>query len=120
KPLMNAPRWRYVLGARYDAPLTAAVDGYLQADWRWQDEVVFDISQNPRMRQGAYGIADLAAGLAFGAGRYDLRIYVHNLFDQPYAANIMAVSSAGGANAYAQQLPRDFRRQAGLSFRMDF
>jgi len=120
KPLMNAPRWRSVLGVRYDAPLTARVDGYVQADWRWQDEVMFDISQNPRMRQGAYGITDLAAGLVFGDGRYDLGVFVRNVFDQAYAANIMAVSTAGGANAYAQQLPRDFHRQAGVTFRMDF
>ena len=120
KPFMNAPRWRSVLSARYDAPMTDRLDGYLQADWRWQDEVVFDISQNPQMRQGAYGITDIGAGLVFGDGRYDLGVFVHNVFDRRYAANIMAVSSAGGANAYAQQLPRDFRRVAGISLRMDF
>jgi iron complex outermembrane receptor protein len=120
KPFMNAPRWRSLLSARYDAPLTPRFDGYVQLDWRWQDEVVFDISQNPNMRQGAYGIADVGAGLVFGGGQYDVGFFVHNLFDQRYAANIMAVSSAGGANAYAQQLPRDFRRVAGISFRMDF
>jgi len=120
KPFMNAPKWRYVLSTRYDAPLNARSDVYVQADWRWQDEVVFDISQNPDMTQQAYGIADLSAGLIFGDGRYDLGVFVHNLSDRQYAANIMAVGTAGGANAYAQQLPRDFHRYAGLSFRMGF
>ncbi len=120
KPFMNAPRWRSVLGARYDAPLTAKMDLYVQADYRWQDAVVFDISQNPRMTQRAYGIADLSAGLIFADGKVELGLYVHNLADTRHAANIMPVSTAGGANAYAQQLPGDFRRRAGLSLRMNF
>jgi len=120
KPFINAPRWRSVLSARYDAPLSPRLDGYLQADWRWQDEVMLDISQNPNLRQGAYGVTDLSAGLIFGDGRYDLGVFVKNVFDQPYAANLMAVGTAGGANAYAQQLPRDFHRYAGVNFRMAF
>lgn len=120
RPFMNAPRWRYTLSARYDAPLTRDIDLYVQSDYRWQDTVVFDISQNPDMTQRAYGVADLSAGVIFDAGRYDLGVYIKNLADQQYAANIVAVSTAGGANAYAQQIPRDFRRYAGLSFRMSF
>ncbi|HYG07111.1 MAG TPA: TonB-dependent receptor [Stenotrophomonas sp.] len=120
KPFINAPRWRVLLSARYDAPLSARLDGYVQADWRWQDNVVLDISQNPNLRQDAYGVADLSAGLIFGDGRYDLGVFVKNLFDQAYAANLMAVGTAGGANAYAQQLPRDFHRYAGVNFRMVF
>lgn len=120
KPFMNAPEWRYTLSGRWQGPLTANIDGYVQADYRWQDDVVFDISQNPFMTQQAYGVADLSAGLIFGGGKYELGFFVKNLFDEQYAANIMAVSSAGGANAYAQQLPRDFNRYAGLSFRAHF
>lgn len=120
RPFMNAPQWRYVLSSRYDAPLTARIDAYVQADHRWQDTVVLDISQNPVMVQRAYGVADLSMGLIFGAGRYDLGLFVKNLGNQRYAANIMAVSSAGGLDAYAQQLARDARRYAGLTFRMHF
>ena len=120
RPFMNAPRWRTTVGVRYDAPLTAKMDAYVQADYRWQDAVVFDISQNPDMTQRAYGIADLSAGLIFFDGRVELGVYLQNLADTRYAANIMAVSTAGGPNAYAQQLPGDFRRRAGLTLRMNF
>ena len=120
KPFMNAPRWRAVLGARLDAPLTGTMDVFVQADYRWQDAVVFDISQNPRLTQRAYGIADLSAGLIFADGRLELGMHVQNVADTRYAANVMPVSTAGGANAYAQQLPADFRRRAGISLRMNF
>ncbi|ALN90632.1 TonB-dependent receptor [Lysobacter gummosus] len=120
KPFMNAPKWRYTLGARLEGPLSGRLDGYLQADYRWQDRVVFDISQNPDMLQDAYGVADLSAGLIWDGGKYELGVFVKNLFDEQYAANIMAVSGAAGANAYAQQLARDFRRYGGLTFRVRF
>ncbi|MEG2803666.1 TonB-dependent receptor [Stenotrophomonas sp.] len=120
KPFMNAPRWRAVLSGRYDAPLTAHVDVYVQADYRWQERVMLDISQNPRMTQPAYAVADLSAGLIFAAGRYDLGVFVKNVGNQRYAANVMAVSAAGGPDAYALQLARDVQRYAGVSFRMRF
>ncbi|HEY0504977.1 MAG TPA: TonB-dependent receptor [Lysobacter sp.] len=120
KPFMNAPKLRTTISGRYTWTVRANADAYVQGDWRWQDEVVFDISQNPNLRQGPYGIADLSAGLLFGAGRYDLSVFVKNVFDRTYAAGMMAVGTAGGANAYAHQLPRDFHRYAGLSLRMQF
>lgn len=120
KPFMNAPTWRTTINARYERPMGDGLRGYVQGDYRWQDNVVFDISQNPRMTQAAYGVADFYTGVIFGGGTYDLGLFVKNVFDKQYAANIMAVSSAGGANAYAQQLPRDFRRYAGITFRATF
>lgn len=119
KPFINAPKWRYTISGRYQLP-TGAVQPYLQADWRWQTKVLFDLSQNPNQVQGAYGIFDLSVGAAFGGGRFDISAFAKNLFDQKYVANITAVSTAGGANAYAQQLPRDFDRYFGASFRAKF
>lgn len=120
KPFINAPEWRFTIGGRFVQPITAAIEGYLQADYRWQDDVVFDISQNPLLTQRQYGILDLSAGASFGDNRYEVGVFVRNLFDVEYAANVTAVSGAGGANAYAQQVPRDFRRYFGVSARTRF
>ncbi|TDR48414.1 iron complex outermembrane receptor protein [Tahibacter aquaticus] len=120
KPFVNAPDLRYTVSGRYEVPLSGDIDGYLQADYRWQEAVVFDISQNPKLTQDAYGVADLSLGLIFGGGKYDLGLFVKNVFDQQYSAGMMAVGTAGGANAYAQQVGRDFRRYAGVTFRAHF
>lgn len=120
KPVMNAPRLRYTFSGRYEVPFSANDRGYLQLDYRWQDRVVLDISQNPSLMQAAYGVADLSAGMLLREGKYDVSLYIKNLGNQHYAANRMVVSTAGGINAYAQQLPSDFHRYAGLSFRMSF
>jgi iron complex outermembrane receptor protein len=119
KPFINAPKWRYTISGRYELP-DATIRPYIQGDWRWQSQVLFDLSQNPNQVQSSYGIFDLSAGASFGHGRYDLGVFVKNLFDKHYVANITAVSTAGGANAYAQQLPRDFDRYVGASFRAKF
>jgi iron complex outermembrane receptor protein len=120
KPFMNAPKWRSTLMARYEHPVGNGLRGYVQGGWRWQDNVVYDISQDPHMTQGAYGVADFYTGVTFGGGTYDLGLFVKNVFDKQYAANIMAISTAGGAGAYAQQLARDFRRYAGITFHAAF
>lgn len=119
KPFINAPNWRYTVSGRYELP-AGAIRPYVQGDWRWQSRVLFDLSQNPNQFQGSYGILDLSAGATFGDGRYDLGVFVKNVTDQHYVANITAVSTAGGANAYAQQLPRDFDRYFGASLRARF
>lgn len=120
KPFVNAPDLRYTLSARYQAPLSENTDWYLQGDYRWQDDVVYDISQNPNLTQGSYGIADLSFGFTFAQGKYELGLFVKNLFDEQYSAGMMAVGSAGGANAYAHQVPRDFYRYSGATFRAHF
>jgi iron complex outermembrane receptor protein len=120
KPFMNAPKWRSTWTARYERPIGDGLRGYVQGNYRWQDHVIYDISQDPRMTQGAYGVADFYTGVVFGGGAYDLGLFVKNVFDRQYAANIMAVSSAGGSGAYAQQIARDFRRYGGISFRATF
>jgi iron complex outermembrane receptor protein len=119
KPFVNAPKWHYDLSARYEMP-GEGVRPYVQGDWSWQTKAVFDLTQNPNMIQSSYGVFNAAAGVALDHGKYEVGGFVKNLFNKHYVAGIMAVSSAGGANAYAQQLPRDFDRYAGLSFRANF
>ncbi|MES2054732.1 MAG: TonB-dependent receptor [Pseudomonadota bacterium] len=119
KPFINAPKWRYTISGRYELP-DASVRPFIQGDWRWQSQTLFDLAQNPLQRQSSYGVFDASIGAIFGDGRFDVSVFAKNLFDKHYVGNITAVSTAGGANAYAQQLPRDFDRYFGASFRARF
>ncbi|PAX07704.1 TonB-dependent receptor [Sphingomonas lenta] len=120
KPFVNAPKWRYTVSGRYEVPTASDIRPYLQADWRWQSRVLFDLTQNPNQIQGSYGVFDATVGVTLLDDRYDVSLFVKNLFDKQYVANITAVGAAGGANAYAQQLPRDFDRYFGVSARTRF
>jgi iron complex outermembrane receptor protein len=119
KPFINAPKWRYTISGRYELP-DAPVRPFVQGDWRWQSETLFDLAQNPLQRQTSYGVFDASVGATLEDGRFDISLFAKNLFDKQYVANITAVGAAGGANAYAQQLPRDFNRYFGASFRARF
>lgn len=120
KPFLNAPKWRYTMSGRYEIPLEGAIQPYIQADWRWQSRVLFDLAQNPNQVQRSYGIFDATIGAKFGEGRYDIGFFAKNLFDRQYVDSIITTPSAGGANAYSQQLPRDFSRYVGATLRVQF
>lgn len=120
KPFINAPKWRYTLSSRYTRPIANDVEGYVQGDYRWQDDVLFDMSQNPNMIQKAYGVADFSLGATFGEGRYDASVFVKNAFDKQYVSSIAVNGGIGGGNAYAQNIPRDFNRYFGAAFRAKF
>lgn len=119
KPFINAPRWRYTISGRYELP-DAPVRPFIQGDWRWQSETLFDLAQNPLQRQASYGVFDASIGATFGEGKFDVSVFAKNVFDTQYVGNITAVGAVGGANAYAQQLPRDFDRYFGASLRARF
>ncbi|MEQ7155140.1 TonB-dependent receptor [Brevundimonas aurifodinae] len=120
KPFIVAPDIRYTLSGRYERLLFGDVEGFVQMDYRWQDDIIFEISQNPNMRQDAYGVADVSAGVSFADGRYDLTAFVKNVFDEQYVSNIVPNGASGGANSYVQNLPRDFHRYGGVTFRARF
>lgn len=120
KPFINAPKWRYTVSARYEVPTGSELRPFVQADWRWQSRVLFDLTQNPNQFQNSYGVFDAQLGATLPGGTFDISLFVKNLFDENYISNITAVGAAGGTNAYAQQLPRDFDRYFGVSARYRF
>ena len=53
KPLNNSPDWKATVGARYFQPLESMpFDGFVNVNYQWQDEVIFDLDQNPGTVQG--------------------------------------------------------------------
>lgn len=84
KPLPNAPEWNIALGGQYEVPLAGGdLHGFVQANARWQSKVVFNLLQDPRSVQKAYGTVNLAAGLR-GDG-WKAGVFVNNLFDERFA-----------------------------------
>lgn len=120
KPFIVAPKWRFTLSGRYAAQVSEGTEAFLQFDYRWQDKVIFEISQNPFMRQREYGVGDLFVGANFDDGRYELAGFVRNVFDLQYVSNVVPNGASGGANSYIQNLPRDFGRYGGITFRAKF
>ena len=117
--LPNAPDWRLNLTARYDAPLNfVPLNGFIQANYRWQDEVQFALEQDPLTIQDAYGILNMSVGVRTPDNGVQATLFVRNLTDETYTANIFRDAVVEGA--VSQYIPRDAERYFGGSLRFAF
>jgi iron complex outermembrane receptor protein len=90
KRLNNVPKYKFSIGGQYDIDLPENVPfkGFIGANIRWQDDINFSLSQDPRTIQKAYSITDLTVGIADRAGKYKLTAFANNLFDKRYAQGL--------------------------------
>jgi iron complex outermembrane receptor protein len=89
KRLNNVPKYKFNIGGQYDIDLPGMpFKGFVGANVRWQDDINFSLSQDPRTIQKAYGITDLTLGIADIQGRYKVTAFANNLFDKRYAQGL--------------------------------
>lgn len=90
KRLNNVPEYKFSVGGQYDIDLPDNVPfkGFIAATLRWQDDINFGLSQDPRTIQKAYSITDLSAGITDRDGKYKLTAFANNLFDKRYAQGL--------------------------------
>ncbi len=120
--LPSAPQWKYNLMLDYRLPLASLpFDGFAGVNYRWQDDVIFDINQDPNMSQEAYGIADLRLGIEDKAGHYQLTLFARNFLDEHYTSGMRNPSPLyGGKDVFSQTVPRDVSRYYGITARYRF
>jgi iron complex outermembrane receptor protein len=117
----QAPEWKLSVTADYTPRLTDTLDGVAQAAYNYQSSFNFGINGDPETLQKGYGILNLSLGVRSADRTWELIGFVNNVFDKQYFFN--ANNSAGNqGNAFATQsnLPRDFRRYAGVRASVSF
>lgn len=118
--LNNAPVWKFNVGGQYDLPLPRLpVNGFATFAYRWQDDINFSLSQDPRTIQPAFGILDLSMGVTSKDAKYKLTLFVNNVFDKHYAQglgdNTRGYSAPGVTVVGTNWFPaRDSFRYAGV------
>lgn len=121
--LANAPEFSFTLGANYTTELPGTdFSAFFNANFAWQDDVNFDLFQNPRTVQDGYGIFNISLGLTdTDTGRWKLTGFVNNVFDKQYVVNIADASGLfGGTPVLTQILPRNARRYGGIRLKAGF
>jgi iron complex outermembrane receptor protein len=89
KRLNNTPKFKFNIGGQYDIELPGMpFKGFVGATYRWQDDVNFSLSQDPRTIQKAYSVVDLKLGITDLKDRYKVSVFANNLFDKRYAQGI--------------------------------
>jgi len=120
--LPAAPEWKYSVFLAYKLDLDdMPFDGFADVNYVWQDEVMYDINQDPNMVEDSYGIANLRLGITEKSGRYQVTAFVNNVFDEQYAAGMRNPSPLyGNKDVFAQVLLRNAFRYWGVTARYNF
>jgi iron complex outermembrane receptor protein len=117
--LPNAPRWKFNVLPRYETSLKKGGSVFVQALASFQDEVIYNINQDPNAAQDAYTLVDLSAGYKTDDGRYTLTFFVKNALDEFYVSTVDStfLNDPGG---YYQIVPRGARRMGGAELSINF
>lgn len=121
--LPNSPEWKYSLVADYQMDMgSMPFYGFLNASYIWQDEVQFDLLQNPETTHDSYGVLDLSFGINEAASdRYRVTVFVNNVTDENYRSGLGDVSILyGGATALVNNFARNSLRYYGLRVKFAF
>jgi iron complex outermembrane receptor protein len=119
--LPYTPEWKVNLSTDYTIRLQdLPFDVVLGTNIRWQDTVLFELSQDKNATQDAYAIVDIRATLLGKRDGYRVTAFVKNLFDESYASLIFGHSEVLLPNGYLQLVPKYANRTAGIEVRYDF
>jgi iron complex outermembrane receptor protein len=117
---IQAPKWKFAIGADYSPSLGGNLKGVMQANWQYQSSVYY-VAEDPQTFQKAYSIVNAGLGVRDKDRKWEIVAFVNNLFDVQYYPSL--VNTAGNfGNKVATQalLPRDFRRYGGLRLGVNF
>ena len=117
-----SPEWKYTAMLDYKIPFDSLpFDGFANIIYTWQDDVIFNINQDPSLTQGSYGLTNLRLGLNDKGERYRLTLFANNLFDDAYASNKINLTQLFAPGlTIGQILPRSAQRYVGVQARYNF
>lgn len=104
--LTQAPLWQYNLSAQYTFPVSDNLNLTARADYKWQSRTYFDIYNNPRNSQAAYGLLNGSVELASRDRAWALLAWIRNAADERYISQGSAGSGATPAVTGSMGLPR--------------
>lgn len=121
--LPASPRWRIALSPRYEAPIGNNLAGFAQVNVNFQSEQNFAVEQDPLLVQPSYTLVDASIGLKQIDGRYNVTLFVKNLFDTNYLTSIghnSLLSTTANPYDLVATYNKDADRYFGASFAVRF
>ncbi len=121
--LPNSPETKFNVGAEYVQPFDSLpFDGFVLFNYVWQDEVNFNLLQNPGTVHDSYGLANLSFGISEKSNQhYRITAFVNNLTDENYRSSVADLRQLyGGLTSFAQVHSRNSERHFGLRVKVAF
>ena len=117
---VQAPEWKFSIGADYSPSLGGDLRGVVQANWQYQSGVYY-VAEDPQTFQRAYSIVNAGLGVRDKDRKWEVVAFVNNLFDTQYYPSLVNTAGNFGSKLATQALlPRDFRRYGGVRFGVNF
>lgn len=116
--ISGTPEWTASIYGEYEHPLTAGLNGFARANWRWLDDVNFSDSGDPATLQHGYGVFGASVGIASKDDRWRLAFFARNVFDKHYVSVIFPTPFDRGG--YAQIPSAEAYRTVGMTLEANF
>jgi outer membrane receptor protein involved in Fe transport len=87
------PEHSFSVGGQASVPVGGLGRVFVTPSYTWKSEVFFEETNLPEIRQDAYGLLNVQAGLAFADERYEITVWGRNLLDEEY---IIDAGNTGG------------------------
>ncbi len=113
----HSPDWKGSVTAQYTWETAMSFDVQFQGSVRFQDDVLYDLSQDENTIQEGFEIVDASIMLIDQNAHWDATLYVKNVFDEHYVLGIGSTLDLFLPNGYLQSVPKYAERTAGLEFR---
>jgi iron complex outermembrane recepter protein len=117
--LTNAPAFTLSLSGRYEQPI-GDMTGFVQTNFQFRDKVSFSAAGDPNLQQTGFGIVNGSIGVNGPDDRWNVSLFVKNLFDTFYATNIISQPVLNAPGVYSQFYTADARRLIGVSVGLKF
>ncbi len=82
--LSHAPRYSMTFFADHTQPLASQASISTHLDYVWQDEVKYDVFDNPSTNQGAYGVVNASVWYTNAKRNWKLGLWIKNVADKVY------------------------------------
>lgn len=115
----NSPDFRVTLNARWTPDLGGTIKPFVQAGVVTQSDALFALNQNPGTAQDGFSLVNASVG-ANVDNRYELTLFVKNLFNTNYASSIFESPVNNAPGSFFQVVPRDSKRYIGASLRLSY
>ena len=117
-PALNAPKWKFNAAATYEIPVPSrGFDLYLRGDMQYRSKTWFQLDHDPLATDPAHVFLNFSTGLTTTDGRYDFRLFVHNLTDEYYCDNMV---NGPFYRQGCQSTPIGAQRRFGASAKVNF
>lgn len=119
RPLWQAPKWTASAIADYHADLGKGRAAYGIAQFSYRSGTYGAADDGPYSWISGYTLTNLRVGASLQDGKYDLSLWVNNVFDKRYYQNL-STSSIVGASAFAYAGQLGTPRTWGSTLRVQF